>query len=83
MSAAYWVCAVITAISAFVSLGYATAGLVEADGKGRTESLSAFARSLAPAVVAVIAAFVGSLRFLAAVAIAMVIVQGADAVIGG
>ncbi len=42
----------------------------------------AFARSLALLVVAIIALFAGSTAFVAAVAIAMVVVQAADAIIG-
>ncbi|PJJ55304.1 hypothetical protein CLV54_3194 [Compostimonas suwonensis] len=42
----------------------------------------AFARSLALLVVAIVALFTGSVAFVAAIAIAMVIVQVADAVIG-
>lgn len=43
----------------------------------------AFARSLALVVVAIVALFTGSVPFVAAVAIAMIVVQAADAVIGG
>lgn len=42
----------------------------------------ALARSVALAVIAVVALMVGSMPFLVAVAVAMVIVQAADAVIG-
>ncbi|AAT88825.1 hypothetical protein ATY41_12160 [Leifsonia xyli subsp. xyli] len=42
----------------------------------------AFARSLALVVVAVIALFTGAVPFVVAIAIAMIIVQGVDAVIG-
>lgn len=83
MPLAFWVCAAITAISATVSLGYSIAGLASAAEPGRTPSMYALARSVALTVVAVAAFFVGSVPFLAAVAIAMVVVQAADAVIGG
>ncbi len=82
MPLAFWVCGAVTVISAFVSLGYSVAGLRGADAAARTGSTYAFARSLALAVVAVVAPFTGSVPFVAAVAVAMIVVQGADAVIG-
>ena len=82
MSTAFWVCAVITVISAFVSLGYSIAALKGSDATGDTSSRYASARSLAVAVVAVTAFFVGSSSFLEAIALVMVIVQAADALIG-
>lgn len=83
MPLAFWVCAAITAISASVSLGYSIAGFTSTAEPGRTPSMYTLARSVALTVVAVAAFFVGSVPFLAAVAIAMVVVQAADAVIGG
>jgi hypothetical protein len=82
MSIAYWVCAIITGISSFVSFGYAAAGLVKASGEARTGVTYALARSGALAAIAVIAAVLDSPSFLSAVAIAMVRVQASDAVIG-
>ncbi|UYM06277.1 hypothetical protein [Solicola gregarius] len=82
MPLAFWVCAAVTAISAAVSLGYSIAGLVAAGDADRTASMYASARSAALAVVAVAAIFVGSVPFLAAVAVAMVLVQAADTVVG-
>jgi hypothetical protein len=82
MSAAFWVCAGVTAISAFVSLGYSIAALAGSDTLGRTSSMYASARSLALAVTAVVALFARSSTFLEAIALAMVIVQALDAIIG-
>lgn len=82
MSTAYWICGAITAISAYVSLGYSVAGLRGAVGAERTGSMYALARSVALAIVATIALFVGAMAFLIAITIAMVIVQAIDAVIG-
>ncbi len=82
MPLAFWVCAAVTAISAAVSLFYSIAGLVAAGETDRTASMYASARSAALAVVAVAAIFVGSAPFLAAVAVAMIVVQAADAVVG-
>ncbi len=82
MPLAFWMCGAITAISALVSLGYSIAGLREADSAARTGSMYAFARSLALATVAVVAPLTGAAPFVVATAVAMVIVQAADAVIG-
>jgi len=82
MPAAFWICAAITLISALVSLGYSIAALVDADSAHRTSPRYAAARSLALASVAVVALFADSQSYLAAVALAMVIVQAADAVVG-
>jgi len=82
MDAAFWVCAAITAISSFVSLGYSIAGLRAAAGQAVVPSRYAAARSLALAVVAVVALFAAAVPFVAAVAIAMIVVQAVDAVIG-
>jgi hypothetical protein len=52
------------------------------EGPGRTDAFYAFSRSLALAVVAVILLFAQSLDWLKAVAVAMIVVQAGDAVIG-
>ena len=72
----------VTIISASVSFGYALAGMRRATPEQKTASSYAFARSLALLVVAVIAIVTGSVPFVAAITIAMVIVQAADAVVG-
>jgi hypothetical protein len=82
MTLAFWVCSSITVISAAVSFGYAVAGLRGATGVAITPSMYALARSIALLVVAVIAPLTGSVAFVAASAIAMIVVQGVDAVIG-
>ena len=82
MFAAFWVCAAITAISAFVSLGYSIDALTRADPSSRTSSMYASARSLALAVAAIVAVFARSAPYLEAIALTMVIVQAVDAVIG-
>lgn len=82
MSTAFWVCAAITAVSAFVSLGYSVVALRAATPSDRTSSMYASARSLALALAAVVALFAGSPPFLVAVALTMTVVQAADAVIG-
>jgi hypothetical protein len=82
VSIAYWVCAAVTVISAMVSLGYSIAALGTADPGNRTASRYAAARSLALAFTAVAACVFRSEGFLMAVALAMVIVQTVDALIG-
>lgn len=83
VSIAFWVCAVVTVISAGVSLGYAVAGLRAASGSTAvTASRYALARSAAFAALAIAALVVGSVAFLAAVATSMVIVQALDAFVG-
>lgn len=82
MSAAFWVCAAVTALSALVSLGFSIAALAGSDAASRTNAMYTSARSLALAVAAVTALFVGSRSFLTAIALAMVVVQAGDALIG-
>jgi len=83
MSAAFWFCAAITAVSAYVSFGYSVVGLAGATPASRAALMYAFARSLALAVAATVALLAHSVAFLEAVALTMVIVQSADAIIGG
>lgn len=78
----FWICAIVTLVSAGVSLGYSITELRHAQTASREASMYAFARSLALAIVAAVALFLGSVPFVAAVAIAMIAVQGADAFIG-
>lgn len=82
MTAALWMCSVLTIVSACVSLGYAAAGLRSASETGRLPSSYALARSAALVVVALIAPFTGSRGFIAAAAVAMICVQVLDAGIG-
>jgi len=78
----FWLCAAITAISAYVSLGYSIAGLRSAGAEAKVGFMYALARSAALAVAATVAPFTSSIDFVAAVAVATVVVQGADAVVG-
>jgi hypothetical protein len=82
VSTAYWVCSTITAISAFVSLGYSIDALARSDQSSRPNSMYTTARSSALAVAAIGAVFVRSDPYLEAIALTMVIVQAVDAVIG-
>jgi hypothetical protein len=79
----YWSCVVITAVSALVSLGFAIASVVTATAGNALGSRYALSRSIALTVASVIALFAGSAGFVIAVAIAMTLIQAADAIIGG
>ena len=82
MTLQYWLCVAITAISAFVSLGFSIVGYRNSNSESRVGFMYALARSLALAVVAVVALFTTSVPFAACIAVAMVLVQAADAVVG-
>lgn len=82
MSAGFWVCAAITTVSAFVSLGYSVIALRGPDAAAATNAMYAFTRSLALAVLATLVLFTQSPSWLRAVALAMVLVQAGDAVVG-
>ncbi len=82
MSIDFWTCAAVTVISSLVSGGYAVAGLRSATAESRIPSMYALARSMTLALVAIIGLFSSSIAFVAAVALAMIVVQGLDAVIG-
>ena len=80
MNASFWVCFAITAISATVSLGYS----VHAAATQRTNQLAQYAaaRSVALFAAVVVVAIMQSRSVLVPVAIAMVVVQALDALIG-
>lgn len=82
MSTAFWICAGMTTISAFVSLGYSMAALRSPAGSAQINARYAFSRSLALAVAATVVLFTHSPSWLRAVAVAMILVQAGDAVIG-
>ena len=72
----------VTLISALVSAGYAVVGLRAARGETRTPSMYALARGMALLVVVGIAILSGSVVFETSAAVAMVLAQGFDSVIG-
>lgn len=82
MSGAFWVCASLAVISAAVSFGYSVAGLRGATGAARTASWYALVRSGALLGAAVVAVVAGSVPFVVAIALVMVLVQAGDAVVG-
>ena len=81
MTLAAWLCSAVTIVSSLVSLGFAVAGLRARNGTGRVPSEYALARSAALVVIAIVAPLTSDAGFIAA-AVAMICVQGLDAVIG-
>jgi hypothetical protein len=80
--AASWVCAAITATSAFVSLGFAVAAAISSRREARPPASYALSRSVALAAVSVVVLATRTYSALVVVALAMVIVQALDAVVG-
>ncbi|HEV7640908.1 MAG TPA: hypothetical protein VGO39_08590 [Gaiellaceae bacterium] len=78
---AFWICAGVTALSAFVSLGYAVAAVVS-PGEARTNAMYALSRSVALAVVSLVPLVSQTRSSLLTIALGMVIVQALDAVVG-
>ncbi|MEH2489487.1 hypothetical protein [Bradyrhizobium sp. AZCC 2230] len=75
-------CALVTLISAIISLGFSLAAALGAIGNARTMALYACARSVALAIASVIPLLTGSTEWLLAMAWSMIIVQGCDALVG-
>jgi hypothetical protein len=75
------VCAFITVASALTSAGFSIAAL-NASGDAHVIAMYAASRSLSLAVVSIVVVFLRSRTGLMALSAVMVLVQGADAVIG-
>ena len=82
MSMPFIFCAVITAVSAVISLGFSIAATFDTANEVRTMALYACARSLALALASAVPFFTGSTPWLQAIACSMIIVQVCDAAIG-
>jgi len=82
MTPAFVACAVITTISAAISLGFSVAAVFPASGQTRTMALYASTRSLAFTLISLVPLVTGSTPWLAAVAVGMIIVQSCDAGVG-
>lgn len=82
MSVPFLFCSLVTAISAFTSLGFSVQSVRDSAGPTRTAALYTTARSVAFAVVSVVPLLTGSLGWLKAVATGLIILQTCDAVIG-
>jgi hypothetical protein len=76
----FWICAAMTILNAMVSAGFAVATVVQDSGK--SPALYALSRSLALFAVAIGAVVFKSKPAVAALAVAMVLVQLADTGIG-
>jgi hypothetical protein len=79
---AFWVCAGVTAASALVSLGYSIAAVVSALDQARVNARYALSRSVALAAVVLVPFFSQTRSSLLTIALAMVIVQALDALVG-
>jgi hypothetical protein len=82
MSIAYWSCAVVTAASSCVSFAFSVAALRGAAPVSAVASRYALVRSAAFALPAIAALCFGSMGFLSAMAIVMIVVQAGDALVG-
>jgi hypothetical protein len=82
MTTPFLVCATVTAVSAFVSLGFSIASVPRANGETRTLALYTCARSIAFAVISVVPLATGWNLWLEAVAVGMITLQVLDAGVG-
>ena len=78
----FFVCALITAVSAIVSLGFSIAAVRQESGQARVLALYGCARSLPLAIASAVPFLTGSLAGLEAIAGVMIAVQALDACIG-
>jgi hypothetical protein len=79
---AFWVCAGVTAASALVGLGYSVAAVVSALDQARVNAMYALSRSVALVAAVLVPIFSQTRSSLLTIALAMVIVQTLDAVVG-
>jgi hypothetical protein len=82
MTTPFLVCATVTAVSAFVSLGFSIASVPGTNGQTRTLALYTCARSIAFAIISVVPLATGWSLWLEAVAVGMTILQALDAGVG-
>jgi len=80
---AFWICAGVTAASALVSLGFSTAAVLSVRDQARTNAMYALSRSVALAAVSPVPLISQTRSSLLTIALAMVIVQALDAIVGG
>jgi hypothetical protein len=79
----FWICAGVTAASALVSLGFSTAAVLSVRPQARTNALYVLSRSVALAAVTLVPLISQTQSSLLTIALAMVIVQALDAIVGG
>lgn len=77
----FWICAVITVVSALTSAGFSLAAL-SSSGEAHVNALYSVSRSLSLAFGSLLVVFLRSRIGLMAVSFLMVLVQAGDAVIG-
>lgn len=77
----FWLCATVTTLSAFISAGFSLEAL-KSSGGAQIAAMYGAARSVALAIASLIPLFNGSHDWLAAIALAMVIVQALDTLVG-
>jgi hypothetical protein len=82
MSMSFIFCALITAVSAVISLGFSIAATFNTANEVRNMALYACARSAALVLASAVPFFTGSSSWLQAIACCMIIVQACDAGIG-
>jgi hypothetical protein len=82
MNMSFIVCALITAVSAVVSLGFSIAATFTPANEVRNVALYTCARSVALVLASAVPFFTGSTSWLEAIACCMIIVQVCDAGIG-
>jgi hypothetical protein len=80
---AFWICAGVTAASAFVSLGFSAAAVLSVRHQVRTNAMYVLSRSVALAAVSLVPLINQTRSSVLTIALAMVIVQALDAVVGG
>ena len=80
---AFWICAGVTAASALVSLGFSATAVLSVRHQARTNAMYVLSRSVALAAVSLVPLIDQTRSSLLTIALAMVIVQALDAVVGG
>ena len=80
---AFWICAGVTAASALVSLGFSMAAVLSVRHQARTNAMYVLSRSVALAAVSLVPLISQTRSSLLTIALAMVIVQALDAIVGG
>jgi len=82
MTLAFFVCAVVTLISAVVSLGFSLVAILSSEDDARNQALYAAARSFAFLLLSLVPWLTGSVSWLLAAAWGLIVVQALDAGIG-
>ena len=82
MSIPFLFCALITAVSAVISLGFSIAAAFNTANEVRNMALYICARSVALVLVSAVPFFTGSTPWLQAIACSMIIVQVCDTAVG-